>query len=111
MQLRKKNPDELKGLLFSATDGGAACDAINALAKLAKKGNEQAKQVLASYVNEGSISHMKAHACASLAEAVEEPRADLAAAFRRGLSDPATCYWTALSEKIIGHGRRVNQGG
>ena len=38
-----KNLDDLKTALFAAKDGGVACDAINALAKHASKGNDKAK--------------------------------------------------------------------
>ena len=65
-----KNLDDLKVALFSAKDGGVACDAINKLTKHAKKGNDQAKMVLAAYVCDGSINHMREFACSGLAGAV-----------------------------------------
>ena len=92
----KSNPDELKRLLFSANDGRDACDAINKLAALAKKGNEDARKVMGFYVSEGSIGHMRTHACARLAETVKEPNAEFAELFRRGLTDPEVRYWCTL---------------
>jgi hypothetical protein len=91
-----KNIDDLNAALFTAKDGIAACDAINALAKLAKNGNDQAQAVLALYVRDGQISHMRTHACSCLAESVKEPHADSAALFREALSDPALRYWSIL---------------
>jgi hypothetical protein len=41
---------DLRASLFAAKDGSSACDAINTLTKLAKKGSEEAKKVLAAYV-------------------------------------------------------------
>ncbi len=88
--------DHLKTKLFSATDGRDACEAINKLAKLAKKGSEEAKSVLAAYVQDGAINHMRAHACSGLAEAIREPHAQFAAVFQVGLADPDVRYWSIL---------------
>src|SRR5438876_169408 len=88
--------DDLKVTLFSTTYGRVACEPINKLAKLAKKGSEEAKSVLAAYVQDGSIKHMKAHACAGLARAIKEPHAEFAAVFRKGLADPDVRYWSIL---------------
>ncbi|HXE56201.1 MAG TPA: hypothetical protein VN541_24455 [Tepidisphaeraceae bacterium] len=68
------NFDDLKASLFLATDfSQEANDAINKLTKLAKKGSEQAKSVLADYLRNGSIKRMKGFVCACLAELVMEP--------------------------------------
>ncbi len=91
-----KNLDVLKAALFSAKDGVAACDAINKLTKHAKKGNDQAKRVLADYVCNGSIDHMRSHACSSLASSVAESDAEFVALFQQGLSDPDLRYWCIL---------------
>ena len=89
--------DDLKVTLFSATDGRGACEVINKLAKLAKrKGGEQAKSLLGDYMLNGSIDHMRAHACASLAEAIKEPHSEFAAVFRKGLTDRSIRYWSIL---------------
>jgi hypothetical protein len=37
--------DDLKASLFSATDGRDVCELINNLAKLAEKGNDEAKSM------------------------------------------------------------------
>lgn len=92
--LKTKKPDELQSLLFAARDGLEACDAINALAKLAKKGDIAAKNALALYVIDGSIKHMISHACAGLASAVAKPDPIFAATFKRGLMSPDTRYWS-----------------
>jgi hypothetical protein len=84
--------DDLKTALFLARDGGAACDAINALARRARKGDAAAKRALGEYVSNGSIGHMREFACYSLAQTVTEADADLAAVFRGGLSDPHARY-------------------
>lgn len=88
--------DDLKAALFAARDGGVACDAINKLAKHAKKGSEQAKKVLADYACNGSINHMREFACSGLAGAVTEADIQFAAVFRRGLSDAHIRYWSIL---------------
>ena len=80
--------DDLKTSLLSTDDGRVACDAIKKLAKLAAKGNDEAKTLLAVYVRDGRIKHMKAHACSCLAEAIGEPHAAFAACFAQGLADP-----------------------
>jgi hypothetical protein len=92
----KTSVDDLKAALFAAKDGVAACDPINKLAKLAKKENEQAKAVLAHYVVEGAINHMRVHACACLAESVVKPDAEFATLFGKCLSDPDLRYWSIL---------------
>lgn len=91
-----KNVDTLKITLFSANDGGTACDAINALGKHAKKGSQEAKRALADYALTGSIGHMRKHACACIAGAVTSSDVELVAVFQMGLSDPQTCYWSIL---------------
>jgi len=88
--------DDLNACLFSTTDGRVACGAINKLAKFAEKGSEEAKSVLAAYVQDGAINHMRAHACSELASAIKEPHAGFAAMFRRGLADPDVRYWSIL---------------
>jgi hypothetical protein len=92
----KQDIDDLKAALFRATDGGDACDAINELCKHANRGKGQAKEALALYVTDGRINHMRAHACACLAEAVREPDAQFAAFFQSGLSDSELRYWSIL---------------
>jgi SMI1 / KNR4 family (SUKH-1) len=98
-----KNLDDLKDALFTAKDGGAACDAINTLAKHAEKGNRQAKQVLALYIKEGRINHMRKHACFCLAESVKQPDGEFTELFREGLFDSDLRYWS-----ILGY---INSGG
>jgi len=100
-----KNLDDLNASLFSAKDGVAACHAINKLTKHAKKGEDQAKSVLADYACNGSINHMREHACSCLASVVTESDAELAALFRKGLSDPDLRYWS-----ILGYLRCVGKG-
>jgi hypothetical protein len=91
------NFDNLKASLFSATDfSQAANDAINKLTKLAKKGSEQAKNVLADYLRNGSIKRTKGFVCACLAGLVMEPHSEFAALFRHGLSDSELRYWSIL---------------
>ncbi len=92
----KTSIDDLKAALFAAKDGVAACHAINKLGKLAKKENEQAKAVLADYMVEGAINHMRVHACVMLAESVAKPHVEFAALFRKCLSDPDLRYWSIL---------------
>jgi hypothetical protein len=91
-----KNVDELKTALFGAKDGSVACDAINFLAKQAKKGNDGAKTVLAQYATEGPINHIRVHACSCLAESVTEADREFAGQFRESLSDPELRYWGIL---------------
>jgi len=91
-----KKIDDLKASLFAATDGSVACDAINSLAKLAKKGNKEAKEVLAACVSDGSIDFMRKFACARLTETATEADAALATVFSRGLSDEHLRYWSIL---------------
>jgi hypothetical protein len=83
-----KKLDDLKAALFAANEGGIACDTINALARHADKGNDEARQALALYIKQGRIKHMRTHACSCLAESVQEPADEFAALFREGLSDP-----------------------
>lgn len=91
-----KKINDLRAALFAAKDGSVACDAINSLAKLAKEGTIGAKDVLAAYVFDGPIDHMRTHACASLAKIVTEADAKFATLFRRGLSDEHLRYWSIL---------------
>jgi len=91
-----KKLGDLKAALFAATNGGAACDAINSLAKDATQGNAQAKKALALYVKEGRINHMRTHACSSLAKSVKDPDGEFTELFREGLSDPELRYWSIL---------------
>src|SRR5262249_37945938 len=101
-----KNLDDLRSKLFSASDGGAACDVINKLAKHAKKGSEQAKRILADFACNGSIDHIREFACASVAEAACETDVDLVPLFRKGLTDPHSRYWS-----ILGYIRTAGKGG
>ena len=82
--------------LMAATDGGVACDAINALAKHAAKGDESAKQALADYMLSGQVEHMRDFAGAMLAEEVDESDASLAPQFKAGLTDEAIRLWCIL---------------
>ncbi len=91
-----KNLGDLKAALFSAKDGEVACNAINKLTKHAKKGNDQAKKVLADYVCDGSINHMRGFACSGLAGAISEADNEFAKVFLRGLTDPHTRYGSIL---------------
>lgn len=88
--------DDLKTSLLSTDDGRVACDAIDKLAKLAAKGDNEAKAVLATYVRDGKIKHMKSHACSCLADAIKEPHPGFAAVFHEGLADPDVRYWSIL---------------
>ena len=90
----KAGINDLRNSLFAAKDGRAACDAINALTKLAKKGNREAQTVLAAYISDGSISHMRTHACGCLADVVTEADTEFATIFQRGLSDQLLQYWS-----------------
>jgi hypothetical protein len=86
----------LETALFSTNDGIVACKAMDKLAALAKKGDMAAKQVLARYVNEGPIGHVRSFVCAKLAEFVKQPDPEFAAVFRKGLSDPGVRHWSIL---------------
>jgi hypothetical protein len=88
--------NDLRATLFAAKDGGQACDAINALKKLAKKGNKEAKTILAAYASDGAIKHMREHACGCLADVVTEADTELATTFHHGLSDQPLQYWSVL---------------
>jgi hypothetical protein len=88
--------DDPNAALFATKDGIAACDAINTLAKDAKKGNDQAKEVLARYVTEGPINHMRDYACSCLAASVKEADGRFAALFKTGLADRKLRYWSIL---------------
>src|SRR5262245_37443536 len=96
-----KSMDDLKTALFSAQDGGAACDAIKALARRAQKGDAAAKRALGEYVSKGPLDHMREYACASLAGTVTEADADLAAVFQGGLSVPRVRYWSIKGYLVI----------
>src|SRR5437870_2495271 len=91
-----KRIDDFKCLLFSTKDGSDACDAINKLANLAEKADEHARKVLALYVANGPIAHIREYACARLAESLSEPHAEFAALFLKGLADPKLRYWSIL---------------
>ena len=91
-----KKINDLRTSLFAAKHGGVACDAINSLTKLAKQGDKEAKDVLAAYICDGPINHMRTHACWCLANTVAETDATFAALFRRGLSDEHLQYWSVL---------------
>ena len=86
----------LSETLAATTDGGAACDTINALTKHASKGDDDAKTILADYFVSGQVEHMRDFACSSLAEIVSESDAELAARFEDGLSDESIRYWSIL---------------
>ena len=87
---------ELKATLFATDDGGIAADAINALTKRAKKGNHEAKSVLAEYVGTGRVPWMRTHSCACLATTIAPTDVEFAEVFERGLSDELTRYWSIL---------------
>lgn len=86
----------LHDTLLETTDGGKACDAINALAKHAKKGDADAKAVLAEYTGEGKVNHMRDFACSLLAGVADEADHEFAGVFERGLSDKTVRYWSIL---------------
>lgn len=88
--------DDLNASLVVAKVGGDACDAINKLAKHAKKGSGQATKILADYACNESINHMREHACSCLVGAVTEADVDFAPVFRQGLSDSHIRYWSIL---------------
>ncbi len=88
--------DELKATLFATDDGGIACDAIKGLTKRAKKGNHEAKSVLAEYVGTGRLPWMRTYACFGLATTVAPTDVEFAEVFVRGLSDELTRYWSIL---------------
>jgi hypothetical protein len=96
---------ELKERLFSATDGGVVCEAINMLADRAQKGSEEAKTELGNYATDGPIPHMRAHACSRLASAIKEPDAGFAELFRLGLVESSIRYWS-----ILGYIRSAGKG-
>ena len=87
---------DLKAHLFSTTDGLAACEAINDVAKLAEKGSDEAKTILTIYAQNGIIKHHRTHACSRLAHAIKSPDVRFAAQFREGLADPVLRYWSIL---------------
>ena len=68
-------------------DGTVACNAINALAKHAARGDEDAKASLGEYMISGQVEHMRDFACSSLAEIVDESDAGRAPRFEHGLSE------------------------
>ena len=82
--------------LLETNDGGKACDAINALAKHAKKGDADAKAVLAEYSGTGKVKHMRDFACSLLAGIADEADHELAGVFERGLPDKTVRYWSIL---------------
>ncbi len=85
----KPTLDELKATLFDTNDGGIACDAINALTKRAKKGNHEAKSILAEYVGTGRVPWMRTHACSCLATTIAPTDMDFAEVFERRPVRPA----------------------
>jgi len=91
-----KSIGDLQVELFNASDGVVACDAIRAITKQATKGNAEAKQVLALYMRDGRIGHLRSHACACLVGCVTELDNDFVEMFRNGLSDPELRYWSIL---------------
>jgi hypothetical protein len=86
----------LSDTLTDTLDGSAACDAINALTKHASKGDEDAKAILAEYMVNGQVEHMRDFACSSLAEIVDDSDSELAAHFDDGISDESIRYWSIL---------------
>lgn len=91
-----KNLAALESVLFATRDGVKACDAINQLSKHAQEGSGQARQLLARYISDGPIDHMREHACSCLAHAIMQPQAEFAALFLNGLAVPDLRYWSIL---------------
>jgi len=101
----KRTVGGIRELLISTTDGGVACDAINALAKHVQKGNMEAKAVLAEYAGNGPVEHMRSFACATLAKLVDESDFATVEVFRCGLSDETNRYWSILGYiNVLGRG-------
>ena len=92
----KPNIERLHESLMTATNGKVACNAIDGLAKLAKKGDGDAKASLAEYMIDGGMDHVRDFACSSLAELVDESDKELAPRFEEGLSDDTIRYWCIL---------------
>src|SRR5438552_1994283 len=69
---------------------------MNKLSKHAQKGNDQAQELLANYISDGPINHMRVYACACLAKSVKVPHVEFASFFAKGLSDPELRYWSIL---------------
>ena len=92
----KNSINDLRVSLFAPKDIEAWRKALNSLTRLAKKGDKDAKNVLADYASGGSSDVMRMVACGCLAETVTEADAQLATVFRRGLSDEHLRYWSVL---------------
>jgi hypothetical protein len=101
----KQTIEDLKASLFATEDGGVACGAINALSKHAKMGSAEGKNVLAEYVNNGLIGHMREYACFQLGSSVTSADEEFAELFRRGLSGDLLRYWSILGYiNVLGRG-------
>lgn len=90
------NVKRLHESLITAKSGQLACNAVDGLAKLAKKGDGEAKASLAQYMIAGRIDHVRDFACSSLAELVDHSDKELAPRFEEGLEDDAIQYWCVL---------------
>ena len=88
--------DKLKAALFAPQQGVSACDPLNELREHARKGSDEAKQMLALYAQEGPVRHLRPHACAGLAKSASEADAGFVAFFRKGVCDEALRYWSIL---------------
>jgi hypothetical protein len=88
--------ERLQKTLTSAAESARAHDAITALAKAAKKGDEEAKAALVAYVLDGRFDHVRSYACSWLAEIVGPEDEKFAQVFERGLSDEASRFWSVV---------------
>jgi len=91
VRLRKK--------LFDDTTGINASDAIISLGKHVAKGDEDAKSVIVEYFEDGRLNHVRAFACSTLAEFVDESDTSLVKMFHAGLSNDEdhVRYWSILA--------------
>jgi hypothetical protein len=92
----KPSIKRLRDTLFATNDGEIGCDAINALAKQATKGDDDAKAALADYTLKGKLEHLRSFACSSLTYVAGVADHELATVFERGLSDRTIRYWSIL---------------
>ena len=95
-------PEELQTRLITASDGGAAYDAFQDLAQLAKDGDGSALDVLINYARRTIRSkmlyheHVREYITSELAHSTAARDTILLSFFREGLRDPVRGYWSVL---------------
>jgi hypothetical protein len=90
-------PDELQSRLINAANGGAAYDAYQELAKLAKgRRRSDALTVLIDYARSGRYDHIRQFITSDLAHSAAAGDVVLLPFFKEGLGDPVRGYWSIL---------------